>query len=185
VPPVNVRTKIDFIVRAPPAPRVLLHPICPLPSLPITLPLSPYKWHPLNPSSTHALLFFFTVPPHFSVHHRYRIPPPNYPMAAVSGPSTARHPSPFRKAQKISRPSAANAAHGPASVCIHPKFNLLRPSFSRLRRRRVLAGVTRIMDTSTQPSCVVVSYPIYLPVPTSPLPLRHLPPRQPPGWIIS
>ncbi|KAH9057673.1 hypothetical protein EDB87DRAFT_1578552 [Lactarius vividus] len=36
-------------------------------------------------------------------------------MAAVSGPSTARHPSPFRKAQKISRPTAATTAHGPAS----------------------------------------------------------------------
>ncbi|KAI9433920.1 hypothetical protein H4582DRAFT_2060597 [Lactarius indigo] len=36
-------------------------------------------------------------------------------MAAVSGPSTARHPSPFRKAQKISRPSAATTTHGPAS----------------------------------------------------------------------
>lgn len=36
-------------------------------------------------------------------------------MAAVSGPSTVRHPSPFRKAQKISRPSAATTAHGPAS----------------------------------------------------------------------
>jgi hypothetical protein len=172
-------------VRALPAPRVLLHPFVPS-FASHHLPLSPYKWHPLNPSSTHALLFFFTVPPHFSAPPSIPDPSPcNYPMAAVSGPSTARHPSPFRKAQKISRPSAANAAHGPASVCIHPKFNLLRPSFSRLRRRRVLAGVTRIMDTSTQPSCVVVSYPIYLPVPTSPLPLRHLPPRQPPGWIIS
>jgi len=29
------------------------------------------------------------------------------PIAAVSSPSTARHPSPFRKAQTISRPSTA------------------------------------------------------------------------------
>jgi len=36
-------------------------------------------------------------------------------MAAVSGLVPARHPSPFRKAQKISRPSAATTAHGPTS----------------------------------------------------------------------
>lgn len=35
-------------------------------------------------------------------------------MAAVSGPVPPRHPSPFRKAQKLSRPSAATTAHGPS-----------------------------------------------------------------------
>ncbi|KAI0285233.1 hypothetical protein BC826DRAFT_918884 [Russula brevipes] len=37
-------------------------------------------------------------------------------MATVSGPVPPRHPSPFRKAQKISRPSATTTAHGPSSV---------------------------------------------------------------------
>ncbi|KAH9057073.1 hypothetical protein EDB83DRAFT_2316050 [Lactarius deliciosus] len=47
-------------------------------------------------------------------------------MAAVSGPSTARHPSPFRKAQKISRPTAATAAHGTASPnCVVASFLIL------------------------------------------------------------
>ncbi|KAI9508822.1 hypothetical protein F5148DRAFT_979263 [Russula earlei] len=36
-------------------------------------------------------------------------------MAAVSGPVPPRHPSPFRKAQKLSRPSATTTAHGPSS----------------------------------------------------------------------
>jgi len=36
-------------------------------------------------------------------------------MATLSGPSAPRHPSPFRKAQKVSRPSATTTAHGPTS----------------------------------------------------------------------
>ncbi|KAF8496733.1 hypothetical protein F5888DRAFT_361422 [Russula emetica] len=36
-------------------------------------------------------------------------------MAAVTGPIAPRHPSPFRKAQKISRPSATTTAHIPSS----------------------------------------------------------------------
>ncbi|KAI0282484.1 hypothetical protein BGY98DRAFT_954300 [Russula aff. rugulosa BPL654] len=36
-------------------------------------------------------------------------------MAAVTGPIPPRHPSPFRKAQKISRPSATTTAHIPSS----------------------------------------------------------------------
>ncbi|KAH9961122.1 hypothetical protein BC827DRAFT_1260608 [Russula dissimulans] len=36
-------------------------------------------------------------------------------MAAASGPVPPRHPSPFRKAQKISRPSATTTGHGPSS----------------------------------------------------------------------
>jgi hypothetical protein len=36
-------------------------------------------------------------------------------MAAVSGPVPPRHPSPFRKVQKLSRPSATTTAHGPSS----------------------------------------------------------------------
>jgi hypothetical protein len=72
------------------------------------------------------------------------------------------------------------------STCTH--FSLVPsptlPLTSSFRRQlpssspslhRVLVGVTCIMDMSTQPSCVVVLSPIYLPVPTSPLPLCHLP----------
>ncbi|KAH9989749.1 hypothetical protein BJV77DRAFT_668770 [Russula vinacea] len=36
-------------------------------------------------------------------------------MAAVSGPVPPRHPSPFRKVQKLSRPSATTTAHGPST----------------------------------------------------------------------
>jgi hypothetical protein len=93
--------------------------------------------------------------PKFPPLHRYWIPPSQCPMAAVSGPSkasTARHPSSFRKAQKISRPSAATTAHRRASVCDLSKlYCKLFPT--EFLTPRVLAGTTRIMDTSTAKLC--------------------------------
>ena len=87
--------------------------------------------------------------------------------------------------QTFSLPSAAALLQpGSASVCHSSEMSPFSQSFSRLPRRcRVPVGATRIMDMSTQPSCVVVLFPTFSLAPTF-LPLRHLPPR-PHGWTTS
>lgn len=82
-------------------------------------PFFPYKYRQTPLTTIHSrlpLLPSIAPPPNFSS-HRYRLPSllPHI-MAAVSGLVPPRHPSPFRKAQKISRPSATTTAHGPTSV---------------------------------------------------------------------
>ena len=109
----------DFPVRGF-VPRALLNPFAPSPFLPYKYRLAPlttiHSRLPLLPS--------IAPPPNFSA-HRYRfsslLP---HSMAAVSGLAPPRHPSPFRKAQKISRPSATTTAHGPTSVRRLPNLNL-------------------------------------------------------------
>src|SRR5450631_4040725 len=101
---------------------------------------------------------------------------------AVSGPIHPRHPSPFRKAQKISRPSAATTAHIPSSVSA--LLELYPDIFSRLIKSRVQVGATRIMDRSLQPSFVLVSSPTYSHVQTCPLPPHRLLLPKPRGWTI-
>ena len=91
-------------------------------------------------------------------------------MAAVSGPSLDRHPSPFRKAQKSFQPSAATTAHSPTSVSQSLKLSLFLPSFLLPSCGRMPAGVTCIMNISPQASLVVILYPISLLVLTSPSP---------------
>jgi len=96
---------------------------------------------PINPSSPLILLIRIVYPSC-----------PNFLMAAVSGPSTARHPSPFRKVQKISRHSAATKAHGPASVCHSSEVQpLFHTTFSRPPRSAPVEA-THIVDMSTQPT---------------------------------
>jgi hypothetical protein len=127
----------------------------------------------LTPSS-------IVLPPSFRPSINIGFPPSQCPIAAVSGPSkasTARHPSSFRKAQKISRPSAATTAHRCASVCDLSKlYCKLFPT--EFLTPRVLAGTTRIMDTSTAKLCGhFVSHRSHAP-PSPPIPPRILiPPR--------
>ena len=189
MPAVNVRTKIDFIVRVSPRRLVPSYTpfACPLLRFPSPCPCLHISATPLNPSFTHAL--FYSPAPIFHLLPSISDPLPFKPSNGCSLRSL--HGSASLSLQEVSEDfSALCRRHCSRSRLGELFFRTLtfsHTSFSRhpRRRRRVLAGVTRIMDTSTQPSCVVVLYLTCLLVPTSPLLPRHLPPPQPPGWIIS
>ena len=79
-------------------------------------------------------------------------------MAAVSGLVPPRHPSPFRKAQKISRSSATTTAHGPTSVRTPSKLEPDTFSHSCRRHRRARVEVTRTVLWTRANSQAVCSF---------------------------
>jgi hypothetical protein len=80
-----------------------------------------------------------------------------HPLDAVSGPSTARHPSPFKKAQRFSGPLLPLQPTVPPQCVTYHNSNIFLLFHTHCVICRVPAGATRIMDTSTQPNCVVVN----------------------------
>jgi hypothetical protein len=81
-----------------------------------------------------------------------------HPLAAVSGPSTARHPSPFKKAQQFSGPLLPLQPTVLPQCVTNCNFTIFLLFHTHCVIRRVPAGATRIMDSSTL-KCVVVCFP--------------------------
>jgi hypothetical protein len=114
---------------------------------------------PLQQASFAPLTFFPITPSPFS-HPSISVPFPFQWLLHLV-------PSP----QDILLPSAR-----PRKFPGHP------PPLQATALHRVQVGATRIMDTRSQPSCVLVLSRTFLPAPMCPLPLRRLRPRRRRGW---